>query len=388
MSRFILLLACFFVLSNTIYAKTDSCSNNQCIAVIDAGSSGSRLHVYSYELDETKSPININEIWSKKVKPGFAALDANQNTIDAYLTILFSGAPAHHIPVYFYATAGMRLVPQTKQKIYYQELQQWFAQHSEWQLIEFKTITGNEEALYDWLSVNYHLGTLKSKSRHPIGVMDIGGASVQIAFPIHETPNMSPNLTQESPVDVTVYGQHIKLFVQSFLGLGQNEMSHQFLNSASCFAYDYPLPDGKSGQGNATTCAQEVSSLLNGVHHISSMVQPVLATNPVDSWYAIGGIANLASSKPFRFQNNQLTNQDLIQQANSQMCQQQWETLNYQYPNDEFVYAYCLFSAYYYALMVDGYGITPDQTVNFFTPEQNLDWTLGVVLQKHLSRPN
>lgn len=51
----------------------------------------------------------------KKIKPGIATIEANQATMDAYLTTLFSGAPEENLEVYFYATAGMRLLPQPKQ---------------------------------------------------------------------------------------------------------------------------------------------------------------------------------------------------------------------------------------------------------------------------------
>jgi hypothetical protein len=375
MIRFLLLIACLAV-SNTLYASIDSCTDHQCIAVVDAGSTGSRMHVYAYDLDKTNSPININELWSKKVKPGFATIDNNQSTVDAYLSSLFSGAPVHSMPVYFYATAGMRLLPQTKQKVYYQELQQWFARQSDWQLAEGKTITGTEEALFDWLSVNYHLGTLQSVTNQSIGVIDIGGASAQIVFPVQKNSDHH----EGSQIGIDLYGQHFNLFARSFLGLGQNEMSHQFLNSASCFAINYPLPDGKAGQGNAAACSQEISALINGVHGVNNAVQPTLAANPVNSWYAIGGIVNLATSKPFHFQNNQLNNQDFLQQADNSVCHEQWESLSNQFPNDEFIGSYCLLPAYYSALMVDGFGFTAEQAVNYFAPDQNLDWAKGVVL--------
>ncbi|KTD43634.1 multidrug DMT transporter permease [Legionella quateirensis] len=376
MFRFLVIIACFVVISSNVYAADNPCTNHQCIAVIDAGSTGSRLHVFSYDVDETRSPININEIWNKKIKPGFATIEPNSNTIDAYLTTLLSGAPNQQIPVYFYATAGMRLLPVSKQKKYYDELQHWFSQQSQWQLVEAKTITGNDEALYDWLSVNYHLGTLQKSLNQSVGVMDMGGASVQIVFPIQK----NSELNTRSQVELDLYGQHYTLYVQSFLGLGQTEVAHQFLNSAPCFSNDYPLPDGESGQGNASACEQEVSRLMTEVHKVNNVIQPLLAANPVDSWYSIGGISNLADSSLFHFENSKLTNQNLLQQADSQVCHQQWDSLNSQFPDDEYVYQYCLFSAYYYALMVDGYGIVPDQSINYIPPAQNLDWTMGVVL--------
>lgn len=376
MYRFLLLIICLIAVTPGSFAESMSCKEHQCIAIVDAGSTGSRLHVYAYDTDATNSPINISEIWSKKVKPGFASIEPNPNSIDAYLTILFSGAPTQQFPVYFYATAGMRLLPPKNQTVYYQEVQRWFTQQSQWPLIESKTITGKEEALYDWLSVNYHLGTLQTEPNKSIGVMDMGGASVQIVFPTQN--NQGTN--NKSQVEVDLYGQKIYLSVHSFLGLGQTEMSHQFLNSPACFSNNFPLPDGDSGQGNASSCEQEVSTLMNAVHGVNSVIQPLLVADPVDSWYSVGGIANLAESKPFHFESNQLTNKNLLVQADSQICHQQWEYLNGQYPNDDFLYEYCLFSAYYYALMVDGYGLNPDQTINYLPPDQNIDWTMGVVL--------
>lgn len=376
MIRYLISVALIIIITPFVQAAQSSCQDHQCIAVIDAGSTGSRLHVFSYDVDDTNSPIHINEIWNKKIKPGFATIEPNTYTIDAYLTTLFSGAPAHKIPVYFYATAGMRLLPVSRQKKYFDEVQNWFSQQSHWQLIAAKTISGNDEALYDWLSVNYHLGTLQTDPKESVGVMDMGGASVQIVFPIQKTTELNPL----SQVELNLYGHHYNLYVQSFLGLGQTEVSHQFLNSASCFANDYPLPDGATGQGNASSCEQEVSMLMTEVHKVNNQIQPILAANPVDSWYSIGGISNLADSSLFHFNNNKLTNQSLLQQADRQVCHQQWDALDSQFPDDEYVYQFCLFSAYYYALMVDGYGIVANKSINYIPPDQNLDWTTGVVL--------
>lgn len=376
MFRFLSYFLLFFTITPSLYAEFSSCTTHQCIAVIDAGSTGSRLHIFTYDLDETNSPTQINEIWSKKITPGLATIGATQNQVDTYLTHLFSEAPLN-IPVYFYATAGMRLIPQTVQKIYYQKVQNWFNKQSKWHLVEAKTITGNEEALYDWLAVNYHLGTLKSSTSESIGVMDIGGASVQIVFPMpSKSTYQKKTLNQHMEFDL--YGQHFKLFVHSFLGLGQNEMSHQFLNVPSCFSEGFILPDGALGQGDAQICKEKVLSLIN-THQVSNKVQPALTATHINSWYVIGGLPYLVESPPFQFEGNQITNQDLLQQANHLICHSQWESLSSQFSN-EYLELYCLLPSFYYALMVDGYGLDANQPINYVPSEQNQDWTIGVVL--------
>jgi len=376
MHRFLVLIASLFLVSTSVFAQPDACNEQSCIAIVDAGSTGSRIHIYAYDNDTTGSPINIIEIWSKKIRPGFATIEANSYTIDAYLNTLFVGSPAANMPLYFYATAGMRLLPPAKQKIYYSEMKKWFANQDKWQLMSAKTITGTQEALYDWLSVNYRLGTLQSVQNRSVGVMDMGGASVQIVFPVKKGQNDE----QKTLAEFDLYGQHLALSVHSFLGLGQTEMSHQFLNSSACFPQGFPLPDEEAGQGDAYICENEVASLMNAVHKVDRRIKPLLAENPVDTWYSIGGISNLASSNVFNFDNNQLTSQKLLDQADKHVCHQSWDIVNNQYPNEEFMYEYCLFSAYYYALMVDGYGIQPDETINFLPADQNIDWTIGVVL--------
>lgn len=374
-----LLISLVFVITNfTVIAAESHCQQRQCLAVVDAGSTGSRLHIYAYELDKTNTPINVTELWSKKIKPGFAMIEPNQATIDAYLTTLFSGTPEQNLPVYFYATAGMRLLPQPRQQQFYSALQNWFANQSQWQLLGSKTITGSEEGLFGWLAVNYQLGTLTATDKEPVGVMDMGGASVQIIFPVQKTDGINSSDVQQ----LELYGRHLTLFIHSFLGLGQTEVSHQFLDTTSCFADNYELPTGQPAAGDAYSCEAEVSSLMNAVHRVNNTVQPAMAANPINNWYVMGGATELAQSKPFQFENHQFTNQSLLEQADAQVCHQQWSALSNQYPGNDYLYGYCLFASYYYALMVDGYGLKPQQAITYMASNQSSDWTLGVVLRQ------
>lgn len=374
--RFLCLLA--VLLSFSVQAAGSACRKQHCLAVVDSGSTGSRLHIYAFDLDKTKTAVNIKELWSRKINPGFASLSADQQTVNSYLDTLFSQAPEKNLSVYFYATAGMRLLPQPKQQQMYNLLHNWFAGHSEWVLQSAKTITGTEEGAFGWLSVNYQLGTLESNEKEPAGVIDIGGASTQISFPVEQTEVLEVRDVQQ----INVYGRQIKLFTHSFLGLGQTEVSHQFLDTAACYSNQYELPMGAPAVGDAYSCASDIASLMNEVHHVNRIVQPAIAANPVSRWIAMGGVADLVQSQPFQFTANQFSNESLLDQANTQVCHQQWTDLSQQFPNDDYLYGYCLFPSYYYALMVDGYGIKAEETITVADPTKNGDWTLGVVLHQ------
>lgn len=360
-----------------VNAQNTPCQNRQCIAVVDAGSTGSRVHLYAYDLDASHHPIQIDEIWSQKIRPGFSTL--NKESIDSYLTKLFSSAPEQNVPVYFYATAGMRLLSHPTQQQYYHALQQWFATQPQWQLIEAKTITGREEGVLGWLAVNYQLGAFSEPNKPLVSVMDMGGASVQITFPVKHSENISP----QDLMEINVLGHPVALFVHSFLGLGQTLLSQQFLDEEKCYPRGYQLPSALLGEGDALSCQQEVTKLINGVHAVNNVTGSASSENTSNTWYALGGVTNLVQDKLFAFDNNQFTSEDLLQQANSQICHQQWSDLYNKYPKNDYLPGYCLFASYYYALMINGYGLKPEQPINMLPAYKSADWSLGVVLHQH-----
>lgn len=377
MLRIIVMLGCLFSVI-TVHAGnvSQTCQERHCVAIVDAGSTGSRLHIYAYDLDEKKAPIQIEQLWSKKIKPGLATIEPKQENIEAYVDELFAQAPEQNLPVYFYATGGMRLVSKPKQALYYQLIQQWFTMHPQWTLIDAKTITGQFEGALGWLAVNYNLGSLQDTDKPLVSVMDMGGASVQIALPVLH----SNEISERDLMQMNIYGRHIELFVHSFLGLGQTEVSHQYFNSAPCFSNDYPLPNETRGQGDAITCQRDISYLINQVHQVNSLIAPVIAANPVSSWYAMSGLSTLVKNKLFNFSDNQFTNQALLQQADSELCQPSWNTLSNLYPDNDYTYINCLTSSYYYGLMVNGYGISPEQDIHYLPGDDEPDWTVGAVL--------
>ncbi len=345
------------------------------MAVVDAGSTGSRLHIYAIDDNSETKQKQIEELWSHKIKPGFASLEPNAETIDTYLQQLFTEKPESPMPVYFYATAGMRLLPANVQTKYYANLENWFEKQADWELMEARTITGQEEGMFGWLSLNYQLGHLDSNDPNYIGVMDMGGASVQVAFALQDTQAVDP----DDLVELTVNGKKIQLFVHSFLGLGQTVFAYQFLNEASCYANQYPLPSGLQGQGDATLCKNEVAKLINDVHDVNQRVQTALFENKPSAWYTMGGIEHLVQDKSIDLKSD-FTPGEMFNKGNDAICSQTWSELVKTYPDHLYIHNYCLYPSYYYALMVNGYGISPELPIHLMPKDKSADWAMGVPL--------
>ncbi len=371
-----LIFWCVFFNTN---AQNIDCQKQHCIAVVDAGSTGSRLHIYAYDLDENNNPTRISERWSQKIKPGFSSLNPNQEVINAYLTVLFAGSPEKNLPVYFYGTGGMRLLPNSKQQLYYQALTNWFSNQNQWLLKNAKTISGREEGAFGWLAVNYKQGAFSSPDKPLLSVMDMGGASVQLTFPVENTDEIDP----EDLFSIDVQGRHLVLYTHSFLRLGQMVFLEQFTNIESCFSMGYELPNGSLGKGDTQTCKQAVSKIINTIHEVRHTVKPAMDRKASNRWFALGGVASLAENKPLAFENQQFTNQELLERADNEVCHRPWLDLLTENPNNPYLYGACFFSSYYYSLMVDGYGIKKEEPINYIPQADNIDWSLGVVLHQH-----
>lgn len=341
-------------------ASIAKCNLDNCVIVIDAGSTGSRLHLYQWDNNRVK-PLFVN-----RLNPGIAAFSNNLNALPAYLDALFAGLSLNQeIPVYFNATAGMRLSTQAEQKRVYSEVTQWF-QHAPFTLVEANTITGKKEGVYAWLAVNSYLAK-------PAGVMDMGGASVQIVFPIDSSS--IHNLEPSDVVRINFNGKPVTLFSHSFLGLGQTEVTHQFLNFRACYPSNYRMPNKREARGDFGACSRAIEPLVNRVHQVRKVLVDRLSRRN-DSWYVLGGLSYLAQSVLLPEANFTLTH--LKRAVQVQFCQKNWQSLREKDPQNSYLYANCLSAAYYYALITAGYGLDADTPLHLLPESQMSDWTQGL----------
>lgn len=375
MYRLLLLIGLVFSVPG--FSASIVCPEKQCVAVVNAGNSASRLQIYSYKLDEANTPYDIKNIYSNKIEPGLSSIELKQEAIDSYLAALFVDVPKRTTPVYFYATSGMRMQNYARQQAYYDKVTQWFVTQPSWKLLAANTLKGREEALFGWLAVNYELGTLTTPSLPLVSVIDTGSASTQVAFPIKNREGINP----EDYIDIHVYGRRISLFVHGFLGLGQDEIRSQYLDNGDCFPKHYPLPDGLFAAGDFQLCERMMKPLINDIHQVNPVIQAVLQNNSEQTWYVIGGISAMLQERPFKFKNEQFTNQELADMANQQVCQQDWSLLGTLFPKNKYLFANCLSASYFYSLFVEGIGMSPSEPIHYISNKVSTnDWTLGVVL--------
>lgn len=215
---------------------------------IDAGSSGSRVYLLKSTPANHNSP-NIEVIYNHKVKPGLSNFAKEPNKAAASIeellapvadTLLKEGVDLHSVAINVLATGGMRLLPIDAQNNIYNAITLDLQQHSDFKVGRIATISGQEEAKYLWLAINY----LKQNNETSLdGVIDLGGASSQIAYTAK---------TADS-IDITFNGKLYPLFAKSVLGFGSNEM-RQAVDSESCYPINYPLADGRLGSGDYNAC--------------------------------------------------------------------------------------------------------------------------------------
>lgn len=371
------------LLSSNVYTapsqSINACKETHCVAVVNAGSTGSRLIIYSYQLDKDNTPFNIQKVFSNKIEPGLAMLAPTSDKLNTYLSSLFSLNPTFEIPVYVYGTAGMRLISAPQQQTYYQIIREWFQAHPLWKLEKARTISGVEEGMFGWIAANYSLGNFSEENNQYAGVIDFGGASVQIAFPITD----KNNIFKENQVLINIHKKTINLFVNSFLGLGNIETLHQFLNEPACFSSNYPLPNLEEGNGDSPQCQEKISHLINDVHHVNQKISSLLTRNHTYQWYAIGGLPAFTHDIA-DFKNKQSVNiKDLSNYTNDMDCHQSWGSLQSEFSADPYLYRRCYEGAYFASLLVDGYGFDGNQSIQFL-PDGD-DWTLGVIFSSNVT---
>lgn len=232
--------------------------------VLDAGSSGTRVHVYRWldnavarKLPSDKDVKSLPEIktkqeWTKKIQPGVSSFADRPELIGPdHLAELLKHAreivpddAVRDTPIFLLATAGMRLLPNLERQLLLDQVCSYARANSDFLLpdcdVHIQVIPGVTEGLYGWVATNYLLGSFDEpkghdhgKGHHTYGFLDMGGASAQIAFApnMTETDKHANDLTLLRLRNVDGSPQEYRVFVTSWLEFGVREARRRYLEA-------------------------------------------------------------------------------------------------------------------------------------------------------------
>lgn len=195
--------------------------------VFDAGSSGTRIHVYTWQTGGggAKNDFDLVSDDLLKIKPGLSAYKDRPSDAGASLAPLIEYArskiPADAVastPMFLMATAGLRMVGEAAKDAILGSVATYLGTTGYLFRPAWATVLdGRDEGLFGWVTVNYLLNALYPGGAEPAGIIDLGGGSVQIVFPTSAaTPPAAAGLAQA----LEFGGRRHPLYVKSHLGFG------------------------------------------------------------------------------------------------------------------------------------------------------------------------
>uniref|UniRef100_A0A3Q2YYY9 Ectonucleoside triphosphate diphosphohydrolase 3 n=1 Tax=Hippocampus comes TaxID=109280 RepID=A0A3Q2YYY9_HIPCM len=387
--------------------------------VIDSGSSRSNIYLYEWlgekenETGVVMEKLNCNvsgvPISELKIDP-----KKDAQTWEGFKKCMKNVLAAIPVekhkttPLFLGATAGMRLLHEilNSLEVYLQSLPFDFQNAS--------IITGQEEGLYGWITVNYLMGNFLEKWFLPgtVGSMDLGGASTQIAFAVDEELN-GPDY-----MHIKLYGYPYNVYTHSFLCYGKNEAEKRVLDKViqdinnPCYPigvnvtiqasaiYDTKCtkkPKNYSqdqqyfmvGSGNSDQCGRIVNSIFdftncssahcsfNGVEQPPVTGEFMVRRNPFVTKTYISDLQHFYPNHKITISNSFLPFQLKDQKT---------------WVSDKHLRTYCFASHYIFALLTNGYKFDTNtwKDIHFQKEVKNtsVGWSLGYMLNSSSMIPS
>ncbi|KAH1260496.1 Apyrase 2 [Glycine max] len=201
--------------------------------IFDAGSSGSRVHVFRFDRNLDLVHIGKDLELFVQIKPGLSAYAQNPRQAAESLISLLDKAESvvprefrPKTPVRVGATAGLRALEGDASGRILQAVRDLLKQRStlKSEPDAVTVLDGTQEGAFQWVTINYLLGKLGKDFSETVGVVDLGGGSVQMAYAISETDAAkAPKLSVgEDPYvkEMFLRGRKYYLYVHSYLGYG------------------------------------------------------------------------------------------------------------------------------------------------------------------------
>jgi apyrase len=373
------LLALSFWVSSALHAATSS----QYALIIDAGSTGSRLHLFEYS-KENKIPV-IQDVFSENVKPGLSSYEKKPEAAgpslkklldDALLELQKKQIEPSSVTISVLGTAGLRLLPKEKQEAIYQNVSLYLTTHYNFKLKTLETISGKMEGLFGWLDVNYLLNNFEGSEDKTAGSIDVGGASTQIVFSTTDKRKAADEL------ELKIGETHYTLYSKSFLGLGLVEALN-YVNTqplaSTCYPAHYPVNNTTQGNFNLTSCGNLYLELIN-LHEVKQQL-PSLAKKNFIAYSGAYYTDNF-------FGIDKTPSKEQAHNKVQAVCNQTWEQLVETYPQvpEKYLSLYCANGVYLSQLFYETYQLEEQKlTITNQLNQKDLDWTLGALLYQLVS---
>ncbi|KAI1818078.1 guanosine-diphosphatase [Poronia punctata] len=226
---------------------TDKCTKSysrdkplvQYVLMVDAGSTGSRIHVYKFnncgptpELESEefeKTETSVGGLSKYKDDPVAAA-----KTLDPLLAVAMKNVPDKLkgcTPIAVKATAGLRMIGAEAADKILKTVREHLEKDYPFPVVSEEEdgvaiMDGSDEGVYAWITTNYLLGKIGGPDESPTAaVFDLGGGSTQIVFeptfPKLASGGMPEKMAEgDHKYDLAFGGRHFQLYQHSHLGYG------------------------------------------------------------------------------------------------------------------------------------------------------------------------
>ncbi|KAK2854839.1 hypothetical protein Q7C36_006708 [Tachysurus vachellii] len=400
--------------------------------VLDAGSSRTTVYLYQWPAEKENNTGVVTQTTKCQVEgPGISDMTEDAwNSLRNCMEEIKKVIPLNQhksTAIFLGATAGMRLLKQKNEEQSNDVLQAMdkYLRSLPFDFHNASIISGQEEGLYGWITVNYLMGNFLEKNIwnawvHPhgaqtVGSLDLGGASTQIAF------TAPSDATGTDLIRISLYGYEYNVYTHSFLCYGKNEAEKKVLAELVKMSSDwsrinhpcYPLGFSNSmlgkdifgsectklsipsryapeksftfiGQSDPSKCKSIVKRIFdlksctrkencsfNGVY------QPPVTGDfmAYAGFYYTAGTLNLKGSNS-------------LEKFNSTMwsfCSMDWPTLKKNYNiTEKHLKSYCYSANYVHTILADGYKFNAGnwETLDFQKEvnKTSIAWSLGYML--------
>ena len=248
------------------------------IVVFDAGSSGTRVHIYNFLPHYTSAAVPkvdrcVNDVQTLKQKPGLSAIAEEFSPslipqhVSKALTPLLDFARGFipedqwdSTPLVLKATAGLRAVEPAKAVRVISAVANIFRKsgfmfETNWASI----IPGVEEGGLAWVTANYlagtfeHDGSVMNDNAGSLGIIEMGGGSAQVSFRMHNLDTFEHLDDDKSRptrrfMFTDLSGRRHNIYALSYLGFGQDHAQRRLANYIDVNAISSSSGGGGGGE--------------------------------------------------------------------------------------------------------------------------------------------